>query len=382
VWFRNSVRGALALGAAVLVAQEAGLQHAFWVVLGALSVLRSNVLSTGATALGALAGTAVGIVLGAAVVIAIGTNSTILWLALPPAVLLAAYAPRAISFAAGQAGFTLVLLILFNLIAPVGWSVGLLRVEDVAIGFAISLAFGALFWPRGAAALLRESLGSAYAAAIGAVDAALARVAGGKDRARAQGALVSADAAAHRLDDAVRQYLAERPVARLGLADVAPLVAGVTRLRRTTLALSGLLRMTDGAPPPPAGLLDADRRALRDWYTELGAALAQGRAPGPPRDPAPDRGAAALAAARTAIAARDDDAVRAAFAVLWAGEHVENLRRLGDRLVEPAGALAGRPLARGPAIPRRPRPAAGPATLQAQSRDASAAGDRGVASGR
>ena len=71
--------------------------------------------------------------------IGIGTHEAVLWGVLPVAILLAAYAPRAISFAAGQAGFTVVLFVLFNIIQPVGWSVGLVRFEDVAIGFAISL---------------------------------------------------------------------------------------------------------------------------------------------------------------------------------------------------------------------------------------------------
>ncbi len=93
------------------------------------------------------------------------TGSAVLWAILPFAVLLAAYAPRVATFAAGQAGFTLLLVILFNLLRPIGWTVGVVRVEDVAIGFAISLALGLLFWPRGAAALLRTSLQSAYGAA-------------------------------------------------------------------------------------------------------------------------------------------------------------------------------------------------------------------------
>lgn len=42
VWFRNSVRGSVGLTIAVYVAQTASLQHAFWVVLGTLSVLRSK----------------------------------------------------------------------------------------------------------------------------------------------------------------------------------------------------------------------------------------------------------------------------------------------------------------------------------------------------
>jgi hypothetical protein len=88
------------------VIQLASVQHAFWVVLATLSVLRSNALGTGASVLAALAGTIVGIVVGGVVVYSIGTSDAVLWAALPPALLLAAYAPRAISFAAGQAGFT------------------------------------------------------------------------------------------------------------------------------------------------------------------------------------------------------------------------------------------------------------------------------------
>jgi hypothetical protein len=104
VWFRNSIRGAAGLAVAVYIAQRSGLQHSFWVVLGTLSVLRSNALSTGWSVLSALAGTAAGIVVGAGLVIAIGTHEHVLWAVLPLAVLLAAYAPRAISFAAGCCG--------------------------------------------------------------------------------------------------------------------------------------------------------------------------------------------------------------------------------------------------------------------------------------
>src|SRR5439155_10626799 len=62
VWLQNSVHGAVGLAVAVYIAQRTGLQHGFWVVLGALSVLRSNALGTGWSILSALAGTAAGIV--------------------------------------------------------------------------------------------------------------------------------------------------------------------------------------------------------------------------------------------------------------------------------------------------------------------------------
>jgi hypothetical protein len=64
VWFLNSLRGSLALAAAVLVADQTGVQHGLWVVLGTLSVLRTNAASTGSTALRALGGTVIGFAAG------------------------------------------------------------------------------------------------------------------------------------------------------------------------------------------------------------------------------------------------------------------------------------------------------------------------------
>src|SRR6266487_5400774 len=58
--------------------------------------------------------------------------------------------------------FTVVLLVLFNIIQPAGWRVGLVRITDVAIGFAVSLGVGVVFWPAGAAAVLRANLAAAY----------------------------------------------------------------------------------------------------------------------------------------------------------------------------------------------------------------------------
>ena len=77
--------------------------------------------------------------------------------------LLAGLAPAVISFATGQAAFTITLLILYNIIAPAGWKVGLVRIEDVAIGCAVSLVVGALFWPRGAGAAFGQAASEAYA---------------------------------------------------------------------------------------------------------------------------------------------------------------------------------------------------------------------------
>ena len=140
---------------------ETGVQHSFWVVLGTLSVLRSNALEhrPERAARPRRNGRRLHRRRGAG--LAIGTNTTLLWFLLPLAILLAGLAP-AISFAAGQAGFTVTLVILFNIIEPAGWQVGLVRVEDIAIGCAVSLAVGALFWPRGAGSALGQALAEAY----------------------------------------------------------------------------------------------------------------------------------------------------------------------------------------------------------------------------
>jgi uncharacterized membrane protein YccC len=154
----------LGLALAVLLARLLRLDHAFWVVLGTLSVLRSNAFGTGRTTLEALAGTIIGFVAGALFTVVVGGTSLILWIAFPIVVFLATYAAGAISFVAGQAAFTVLVILLFNLISPVGWRVGLARVEDVAVGVGISVLTALLLWPRGARGELRTALAELYRA--------------------------------------------------------------------------------------------------------------------------------------------------------------------------------------------------------------------------
>jgi uncharacterized membrane protein YccC len=248
VWFRNSVRGAVGLAIAVFIAQKSGLQHSFWVVLGTLSVLRSNALGTGRSVISALAGTAVGIVIGAAILIPVNGNDAVLWGILPVAVLLGAYAPRVISFAAGQAAFTVVVLVLFNIIQPTGWKVGILRIEDVAVGFAISLGVGLVFWPRGAAALLRQNLAAAYSRTADYVAAMVEQLNGLDGGANPSRAELAATTAIHRLDDSYSQYLAERSAQRVDPERVSRMVGGVAKVLRAGESLAALNTLADGPP--------------------------------------------------------------------------------------------------------------------------------------
>ncbi len=239
VWFRNSARGAVALAAAVAVAKLINTEHAFWVVLGTLSVLRTSATATGSTAMRALVGTVIGFAIGAVLMLAIGTSPTVLWVIYPLAVLVAAYTPGTAPFAVGQASFTITIIVLFNLIVPAGWRVGLLRVEDVAIGCAVSLVVGALFWPRGTSAVVGDNLADAFRAGAGYLNAAADWALGGRDQ-RPEPVSIDALTAADRLDDAVRGYLTEQGSKRVTKADLWALVMAATRLRLTANSLASL----------------------------------------------------------------------------------------------------------------------------------------------
>ncbi|MGH3171256.1 MAG: FUSC family protein, partial [Trebonia sp.] len=238
VWFITSLRGALAVAAAVAIADVSNVQHGFWIVLGTLSVLRTNATATGATVWRALAGTVVGFVIGGALLQAIGTGPTAIWIALPVAILIAAYAPGATPFLVGQAAFTVTIVVLFNLLSPVGWKVGLLRVEDVAIGCAVSLVVGVVFWPRGASTVVAEDLADAFRSGAAfltqAVDWALSELLVPPMAAEA------AVTAGIRLDEALRGYLAEQGSKRAAKEDLWALVTATMRLRLTASTLAEL----------------------------------------------------------------------------------------------------------------------------------------------
>jgi uncharacterized membrane protein YccC len=125
-------------------------------VLAALSVLRSNALGTGASALQAFVGAVIGFGIASLVMTTMGGDDTWLWIILPIVTFFAAYTPGAVNYVVGQAGFTVFVVVLFNIFVPEGWRTGLVRVQDIAIGAGITVAVGALLWPRGARTVARR----------------------------------------------------------------------------------------------------------------------------------------------------------------------------------------------------------------------------------
>jgi uncharacterized membrane protein YccC len=345
IWLHNSLRGAAALSGAVLVADLSNVQHGFWVVFGALSVLRSNALATGQNTIRAVVGTSAGFVIGGALVYAIGTNTTVLWIVLPFVVLFAGIAPAAISFTAGQAAFTMVLLILFNIIAPAGWTIGLVRVEDIVIGCAVSLAAGLLFWPHGAGRSLGRALGRAYDDCVAYLAAAVEFGVGRCDPIAAtppeppRQAALAAAAASRRLDDTFRSYLADRGVKQVPLVDATRLVTGVTGLRLAADAVLELWQSDDAQ----AGDRGAARRELlafagsvSGWYGRLATGLEhRGEVP-EPQEREPEAAQRLVDAVARDLQGADGHGTATGVRVVWTGDHLDAARRLEQTLVDSA----------------------------------------------
>jgi uncharacterized membrane protein YccC len=345
VWLQNSIRGAAGLAFAVLLARVSGQQEGFWIVLGALSVLRSNALTTGATVVRALLGTVVGFIIGGLIVGAIGTDPAVLWSLLPVAVLVAAFAPDAISFAAGQAAFTVVVIILFNIIAPAGWRLGVLRVEDVAIGCGAALVAGGLFWPRGAGQALGMALGDAYRSSADYLHQSVEYVTG--SRLTTPDLYGEAYAAAVRLDDALRQYLAEQGAKRVPLEDVTALANGASRVRLAGSAVSRLLASYP-APEPliddaylerPVGVLRGRSDDLTSWYVHLGDVLSGTSATVPSLNTSRSDVSFLDVVLPAVDKCGDEDRAVRAERLLWAGQYVGDVGAARSDLIRPAGLV-------------------------------------------
>jgi uncharacterized membrane protein YccC len=344
VWFRNALRSAIGLALAVLVVELTDVQHGFWVVLGTLSVLRSNALGTGTNALRAVGGTALGVVVGSAIMVGVADHSVLLWVLLPLAVFVAGTAPAMIGFATGQAAFTLTVIILFNIIEPVGWKVGLTRIEDVAIGCGVSVVVGLLFWPRGATAALGHALSRAFVASSGYLADAVDRLTMTTQHVDTGPNQREAHRAYLLLDDAFRQFMAERGAKVVSVETIARLFTGSNRLRLAAYTLATLpVRPPDPGRPEVESVAVAEA-VLRDsyasshqWYQSFAELLTDQR---PALEHLQPRGEILNHALRTAFddvrSQRRDDRVQTTLQMLWADELLENQSQLQSDLLASA----------------------------------------------
>lgn len=267
---RNSLRTGLGLALAVLVTVVFPVQNGFWVVLGALSVLRSSALTTGANVVRAVTGTVIGFVIGAIIIELLGFDPVVMWALLPLVAFGSAYVPEVGSYTASQAALTMMVLIVYNVIAPTGWQVGLIRIEDVVVGALIGIVVSILLWPRGARVVVQSALDAANAVGSRYLNDAVFRVTRGAYEA-AQDTVITlshdALSASRTLDDAVRQYLSESAGPSYARAPVVFAANQTTRLRAAADQIADII-------PPPLGIYPQVRAVLEAHTAAVCAHLA------------------------------------------------------------------------------------------------------------
>jgi hypothetical protein len=248
---RNAVRTGVGLAVAVAATHLLPVQHGFWVVLGTMVVMGSSALTTGTKVVRAVTGTAIGVIVGASLIAIVGVEPAVLWTLLPIAVFGAAYIPRVASFAAGQATFTMAVLIILNLIAPTGWRLGVLRIEDITAGATVAMVASLLLWPRGATAAVYAAIDAAIDLGSRYLRATVLRATRGASEetddnvtALNRHALV----AGQTVDDAVRHYLSETGT-KADPRD--PVIRAANRAVRLRCAADIIADINDPAPQSP-----------------------------------------------------------------------------------------------------------------------------------
>lgn len=208
--FQDAARTALALGAAVGLATAFELQHGFWVSLATFTVLRTAARATAITAVQAVLGTLIGFVAASSLVVAVDSRVMVLAVFLPVLMFLSVWGNEVLGLIAGQAFFTILVVVLFNLLAPAGWSVALVRAEDVAIGAATGLIIGLVTWPHGSRGRLSRAVAAVLRAGAAYDRTVLLGLLHGRDpRDPRLPERIAAEVAGQRMDETIEHCMAE-----------------------------------------------------------------------------------------------------------------------------------------------------------------------------
>jgi uncharacterized membrane protein YccC len=187
-------------------------------------------------------------------------DPVVLWILLPVVAFGSAYVPEVASFIAGQAAFTMMVLINFNLIVPTGWQVGLIRVEDVVVGAVVGIMVSVLLWPRGATAAVSTAIEDARAVGAKFLTEAVLRVTRGASEDATDRVIAASRAAlmaTRTVDDAVRQYLSEN-------GGMTELRAPVVRSANRAIRLRAAAELIADVVPPPLGVYQRTREVLEN----------------------------------------------------------------------------------------------------------------------
>ena len=333
-WLRTALRTAIGLALAVLVVKLTDLSHGFWVLLGVLTVLRYDGQGTRHLVIPAIIGTVSGVLIATALILGVGTHSAVLWMLLPVAVFLAAWAPLAVSFPVGQAAFTGFILIAFGIIAwPPNLTTGLVRIEDIGIGIAVALVVGLLMWPRGALGALHGEIAAglhASTAYLALALRAMSEVVDPRDIARAR---LEARAASQRASDTYDMAIMQRgsgaadALQWASMATATHLVLAVSRIFSLFATVPPILT---AAPSTIPAVTAAGEVSAEHWQAVI-ADMADDDQYEPTATQAPPLTQAA--AVPEPVDVTDAESARAYVAAVWAINWLEHLDRLAP---EPA----------------------------------------------
>ncbi len=219
-----------------------------------------------------------------------------LWVLLPFATFLAAWAPGAIGLGTGQAAFTLFVVVLFNLAAPAGTQTAVIRLETVFTGIVVAVLAGFLFWPRGPESNLGPLAARLYRASGRTVEAVSTEVLGlPGGREGLLHARHELDAAREELEETLQELNADRRAA-VELTDRVAMMTPPALVRAGDWARVDLARRTidvdEGAPDSPSPRLEARAfevasrfEAVAAWLDDRDEAVVEFPEPtGPPPD--------------------------------------------------------------------------------------------------
>jgi uncharacterized membrane protein YccC len=264
-----------------------------------------------------------------------------MWFALPVTVFLAAYAATTVGFVLGQAAFSVNLIIVFNLISPAGWQVGLVRIEDVGVGAVVSIVAGVLLWPRGARQELARSVASFYRALSAYLGPGFDQVLGFEVAGEFNELRRQAVRARDRAGEGLQLLLAERGVKHLEHQTAAALVTagnqGMLAVDALTVVATDLgyraKACADGA-----SAIRNEVKALQAQLTNLADGLVADRDIRQKTKPVSLASMRAAALGCLNRTAHEQAAQRSALALVVAEEWAQNLARLASGMEQPVSA--------------------------------------------
>ena len=266
-----ALRLMLSVGVAAVLSQALPVQRSYWVVLTVAIVLRPDFGSVFARALQRGIGTIVGAVLGAIILIVIPAGP----LLLIPCAVFAGLLPygRDRNWGLFSTFLTPLVVILIDLLHPIGWPLALDRLIDTALGCAIVLLVGYAPWPSSWYAHLPEQLAVALDSVARYTEQALLGQPG-RSALRRQSYRALSD-----LRTEFQRTMAEPPSVSRRAVRLWPALVALEQLTDTVTATAVRADAT-GQPLDPR-----DVGQLATALRELARSVRNGQLPGEPRLP-------------------------------------------------------------------------------------------------